>query len=702
MDRSLSLYQQVSQYFQPLGNVEALVLTTFGLDVHYLERSILPAFFPNLGDGPADEPHRPLFEYLEDEQIPVSVVYDANQLVRGETVISSQMSVTKELRWQAHPVVRASGCFHPKLILALVSDGEQQNLVLGCASANLTQPGWGRNFEACALETIALKRGIESSLLVDIGQWVESCQSYSRGSAALEMIKDAISNANPHGSGTRVHDGKYCARLWFGQGGLGLGEWLKRKIIPEDIRSGDWRLEILSPYISHEIPNMLSWVNKWIGTSQSDVPKILFYCPRDGELIDLDHAVLKAYESLENVGWAELVGESLKSRLKDEHGNTLNRFLHAKVYRFYTEETEILVIGSANATIQGHRDRLRGNEEACLVLRRKQVQGITLKPWLKYIERELTADDCKLTPSADEDSGSEHLMANIQAQFDWSTRVLTLANLGGTEVLVYLGSGSELCCIAGGGSWKEELDSQLVGSLFRSPAVRVANNDSGGQAWIYLVEELNLHEKPPAPSMERNVDDLIRDWQVGTDQRIAERVARESMPDDLRASSLHASPELDEGAVQDRVNDLFLAIYRFRREIEAKLSSDINDNRFARNQVQSRLFGRGGMSVRYFVEKVLASTLPDNSSEASMSPVEGYLAVLTINDALLEIAPAIPPTEFPEQMDGLLAVVGQSQARLRNSVFEVLAQENSADEAERLVCWVEENFRYTRATKEAS
>ena len=181
------LHQRVLTYFggEALGRIEALLFTSFGLDVRYFERSILPSFFPELGEGPASEPHRPLFEYLEETPVPISVMFDHDNFVGAGMPGEQPVSITKELRWQAHAVRGANNCFHSKLVLALVrrEDGAL-GIVFSCASANLTKPGWSHNLEACVLQTIWLEKGVQSGVLVDL----QSC---------LKGRKGALTAVNP-------------------------------------------------------------------------------------------------------------------------------------------------------------------------------------------------------------------------------------------------------------------------------------------------------------------------------------------------------------------------------------------------------------------------------------------------------------------------------------------------------------------------
>jgi len=237
------------------------------------------------------------------------------------------------------------------------------------------------------------------------------------------------------------------------------------------------------------------------------------------------------------------------------------------------------------------------------------------------------------------------------------------------------------------------LDPHQIQTLFISPAVRVVSPE---KAWLCLVEEKNLHLKPPAPTMERNIDDLIRDWQLGSDQRQAEHIARAAMPDDLRNSADGSSPEMDEGAEQDRLNDIFTAMYQFRKDILTKLQNTENLQAFTRLQIQTRLFGNGAMSVRYLLQKICAPDISEQASAESTAfdVIEQYLALMSLHDALQRLVDPINAAGMAEDMSVLLKEVKYTIAAAQNRVIPALEQDDSSPDARTLLAWIDDHFSY--------
>lgn len=717
MNSTESFFENVSNYFRGVGNIESLLLTTFGLDTEYLETSILSAFFPHLGEGPANEPHRPLLSYLEDNPVPISVLYDANNLSLGGR---NSGFVKKNLRWQAHPIFRSTGCFHPKLVLALVNKSGERSIVVGCSSANLTKSGWGRNFEACAFKTIKLKGDDNNHLLFDtyalVGQLVQQCTDSEALRIINETLSEFLDNEKPDRKTTRVFGGRYRSRLWFGfnhayanrdQNAKSLTEMLRKEVLKGDLKRNDWRLEIISPYYSNEPPELVKWFDSILTKRELSEPhSLLCYCPRDGEYIDLDPQVLESYKTLKSVYWADIIGNSLKSRFRDENGNALQRFLHAKVYRFWNDTNELVIVGSANATTHGHRDGGRGNDECCLIFSNKQVGTEKFQPWLVAYDNELDISKCRQSEHELDDEGASRSIPKVSVSFDWSTRIMEITNLDSSDVSVLLGL-RFLSCVAQEKYFTTKLEDEDIGSLIRSPSVSVSYIGEEISHTL-LIEESNLYAKPPAHTMQLTVDDLISDWQLDPTKRLVKNNNRATMYDELQTISGNTSSDIDENIIPDRLNELFLATHHFQKDIENKLQilNKNNDQKdgcsrtYLRTQIQFRMFGNGAMSIRYFIDVLFDQLNIHVSNDLnSLQPVEAYLAVLSIVDVVEQLESPIKLANFQEEWVELLQELKKRQEELRMEIKSTLEEELDKDNANSVIDWVEANWRFERFDK---
>lgn len=548
------------------------------------------------------------------------------------------------------------------------------------------------------MEVISLRKGMKHSLLLDVRALLETLQEYADGSDAIRILLETIEHIAPQAFSNRGYHPAYRTRLWFGQDGLSLSQWLRQKVLRDDLAVLDsvWKLEVLSPYFSETPPETLNWVSKEFSKhkEKTEHPRILCFCPKDGDVFDVEPKIIATYNKVEHFAWAEFPTDRLKSQLKDQDGRGLRRFLHAKVYRFWTPKSELLVVGSANATTQGNRDQPPGNDEACLIFSREvKEEGKPFSAWLQPLNRTIEASECRQQPKISEDLPAEDPVPKLSVQFDWTSHTLTLNNQDNRVLDVYLGGGLRpLVTILAGKDKRIGLSSDQTASLFRSPTVKIGLLNSLEHVWLCLVEETNLHAKPPAPTMERSVDDLIRDWQMGADERQADHVARAAMPDDLRASSVGNTSELDSVIDQDRLNDIFLAMWRFKTELLKKLDNQDGVGDFTRMQVQSRLFGRGAMSVRYLVSKMDMNTGDMVTESAKLDPVELYIVLLSVFDAVKSIEFSLIGQGFEDDLRVLLQELNDRLSYARRSVKELLNNEANAPDPDALIEWIESNY----------
>lgn len=152
------LSQQLSE---AIGDrrVRAGVFTTFTFDPGFFELHVLPILFTQ-PFSQVDEVRRIQLEDAMRTIEHLAVYYDRGAL--------AQDAEAAQLDYRRIDVRRATGCFHPKVILLLVDkhaeDADEeteadtqetyQSLIIGVLSANLTRAGWWENVEAAHFENI--------------------------------------------------------------------------------------------------------------------------------------------------------------------------------------------------------------------------------------------------------------------------------------------------------------------------------------------------------------------------------------------------------------------------------------------------------------------------------------------------------------------------------------------------------------------
>ena len=241
--------------------VRTAVFTTFSFDPGFFELNILPVLF----DSPFSQPDKVRRLQLEDALRTVdhmAVYYDRRALAQdGEPA---------QLDYRRLDVSRPTGYFHPKLILLLVdehqdNDGEvtgdgcgakpaQQALVVGIMSANLTRAGWWENVECAHIEEIKdwdiddKRCSFRPDLLALIRRVRRSAAEVDDQSALDEITTFLRSRTQRASFGKNKTRGTFHTRIFGGQGQETLSDWLWQLSLDKQTLN----LEVISPYFDAE------------------------------------------------------------------------------------------------------------------------------------------------------------------------------------------------------------------------------------------------------------------------------------------------------------------------------------------------------------------------------------------------------------------------------------------------------------------
>jgi hypothetical protein len=325
--------------------LRSAMFLTYQFEPAFFEQQVLPVFL----DVPVSHAESIRLVQLEDalRNLPgeIAVYYDANGLNSGDGG-SAKLDVRRI------PIRHRTGVFHPKNVFLLLEsqrEGEsgrpEQTLVLASLSANLTRAGWWENVECCHVEEIA--EGGVSRLRNDLIAFLGSLRNraaVSREQRAVREILTFLRQVQPRlqkSAGGHLHTHFFAGRE-------PLPDFLDR-IAGEHLR-GTY-LEVISPFFddapsSQPLEDLIARFH----------PKeVRVFLPRSnagealcrGELYD-------AVCALPTVHWGHLPQELLRI---SRHEETAGRGVHAKVYRFFTQnpKREICFIGSADLTRAAHQ-----------------------------------------------------------------------------------------------------------------------------------------------------------------------------------------------------------------------------------------------------------------------------------------------------------------------------------------------------------
>ena len=383
----------------------AAVFLTFRFDPGFFEQEVLPVLL----NVPVSHAAAIKLVQLDDalKSVPdgVAVYYDQAGLVPEAD--SGRLDVRRIA------VRHRTGIFHPKNVFALVEDGEPdeeghraRSLIVACLSANLTRGGWWENVEVCHTEEIAedsFTRVAEDVIGFLDGLERRIGDKSSDGHAALRAIRTFLSGTQARArrsSGGVLH-------THFFDGAMALPDFLEGAT---GTALKGMNLEIISPYFDEgPTSKPLEDLIDRFGPREVRV----FLPKGNGGEVLCSQELFEWVKSQPKVFWASLPHERVRSG-KSEHAR--ERFVHAKVYRFFQAQPkrEILFVGSANLTGPAHRSG--GNLETGFLI---ELEAIRRPDWW------LATDNSKpgeYQPSAEDEgvasSGGTRLVGSVLVEHE--------------------------------------------------------------------------------------------------------------------------------------------------------------------------------------------------------------------------------------------------------------------------------------------
>jgi hypothetical protein len=595
----------------------AAVFLTFRFDPEFFEQEILPVFL----DVPLSHASAIKLVQLEDalRSVPegVAVYYDQNGLVPE--------AGPAHLDVKRIPVRHRTGIFHPKNVFALVEDVEpdegghrQRALIIACMSANLTRAGWWENVEVCHSEEIA--EGDFTRLRENLIDFLESLErrvgeKASDGHVSIRAIRNFLRTTQQRAQ--RSSEGMLHTHFYDG-----------RTSVPEFLREvagnglGGMNLEIISPYFdggptSGPLDDLIS---------QFKPREVRVFLPRahTGEGL-CSPAIYEWVRSQEDVTWAKLPQELLSGGKSKE---ARQRMVHAKVYRFFTEQPkrELLFVGSVNLTSPAHRPG--GNLETGFLV---ELSPQRRPDWWLIAD---TSRPREYKPSLENEGNTTSSGTKLSVRFWWNT----------TTVEVYWddsSSSSKLTVSAQGvplfevnmlpaKEWRP-LSAEACTELhrvLRSTSLLTVSGE-GQEPRLLLVQEEGMTHRPSL-LFDLSPAEILRYWSLLT---VAQRAAFL----DARAPELallgegaalvsQGSRLLPESTFFDRFAGIFLAFGNLERSVRCALREG------RKSEATYRLFGQKYDSLGTLLNRVFK-----DSTDGKGDVIDHYLVSLCARQLLQEL-----------------------------------------------------------------
>ena len=520
-------------------HVEAAVFTTYNLVPEFFEQNVLPALFNVEGSGRVRRRVQ-VNRYLA--SAPVAVFYD----------MSTQPKGGGEFRYQLVPVrPNKGGAFHPKLALVVArgeEEGDEPEVLVCVASANLTIKGWGHNVEAAGVFWVSTEEQRDELLaLVEYLQKQATRAVISEGATGATTEVEALGRARERLRGLEHLSRTATDQPEFRCFGLRRREEIAPATVIAPGRSYWQTVTAFSPY----------WSNK---------EDVLALCKQLRTRACVLVPAPKATGERVSLGVDE-ESATAERKVVDEPAR---RFRHAKLYlaegRFRGKERARITLGSANFTTAafGKGEGQPINVEALIAYEVTPRQIGDIVPELEELP-----DEVVVSPEGiNEESEEAPLPFDIFVAYDWPRREyrVDLACKGSAcDFSLRLPAVGQRAISPGEPIVIESAEGPTTSKSF-SLWYRKDEYDSEGQLAHGLITELGLDESDHKYTPTLKLDDFFASWFRRDPAGVLDDIASAQIDEDAEAGPLEA---LDDVPVDQLDATNLFDMYRALSRLEA-------------------------------------------------------------------------------------------------------------------------------------
>lgn len=638
--------------------VVAAVFTTFRFEPAFFEQEILPVLFdmtwhhvPRFRAVQLDDVLRPLSGRL-------AVYYDHRALVEGD--LGSAVLDVRRI-----PCRPGTGYFHPKTTFVLVEGAAGRALVTMTSSANLTRAGWWQNVESAAIEEIpeAGRSRMRDELVAFVRQ-LRSQTAAVDEHAALDEVRrflSGVTQLSQRTSGGRLHPHFHASGR---RGARSVADF-----IADTMRGkiDGWRLEVLSPYVDDaDTSKPLEELAERFG-----VRDVTVLVPEDrGRALCRE----TLYDSVEQRGWRwGRLPEAVTSGGSDP--NAAARTVHAKVYRFFEGDQEVVVVGSANLTTAGHQEA--GNVEAEMLLERRHDRRV--QPWLTPVE-----EAPAFFEPTEEDEGRAEDPPRLVLRYDWAgPELAALWQSDEGNPRLHVSARRVPLFVIDEGSlpprdWHvfEGIDHDDLQSRLRASSFLTVVDDDG-RGGVLLVLEVGFAYRPSLV-LALTPAEILQYWALLTPEQRSEYVAQhgDALAGEDGDEALVAGADVE--PAPETMFDRFAGMFHGFASLERKVLGALDEERDA--EAEFLVFGQKPDSLRRLVDRVA-----ERDDDGTLA--YDYLLLLCAEQLVRRLR-----REWPRFWAGAAGAGGLEDAlRLRGELRAALVDANGPEMA-RFLAWHERMF----------
>lgn len=389
--------------------VLAALFTTYTFEPDFFELEVIPLMLGQDMAYSADERVKRFMvrENLREANLSIDVFYDL-PMYR----MSGQCS--PEMEYLCHGVNLGNRAFHGKVNLILVQhpDTEEQSLLVGAGSNNLTRAGWWDNIECQHWEEVvngSSQRKFINLLKEDLA-FLSSKKAFT--STSMPSALDRIAEYLEACKGSNSAEAVFYYGLSYPDQRRSFFEFLQESSSPLS-QYGNWALEIISPFFADDAHNEEH--QAFLDMGVTDI-RLLLPLDSEGSALcqDTYYAHIQQTPHVRWAHWREDVARALG--LTGDY----YRALHAKIYHFFNKKQSWVFVGSVNFTYKA----LHENVEAGFLARLDRAESL-LEPYPESAEVDKFADLSEKVPGIDSPDQSETELPELHLCYDWINKRLT-------------------------------------------------------------------------------------------------------------------------------------------------------------------------------------------------------------------------------------------------------------------------------------
>jgi len=654
--------------------VKAAVFTTYTFEPEFFEIEVIPLLLNQESAYSSDERVKRFMvrENLRESGLPIDVFYDLPMFRRnGDS--------SPEMEYICHGVNLRERAFHGKINMILVKDLEsnEETLLFGAGSNNLSRAGWWDNIECQHWEEIKNKT-VTRRFLKELQEellYLEGCRSFNSGiqTSAIDQISEYIFGCKSAVSIDPIY--YYGLSYTANKNKSKFESFLTHKKSPLQTFS-NWNLEIISPFFADDANN-----TEYKTFFDMGIEEIKLFLPFDDEGNALCQD--KYYQHIHNedrIDWAQWSGDV--AGVLGVNGDYFRR-LHAKVYHFYNKRQSWIFVGSVNFTYKAFHENA---EAGFLVKLRKSGPLLERIPDKKVVESFEPPED--IVPGNVGDYDNDIKYPEIHLVFDWKNKTL-IGRTARREVYEIEVIGSEGHIVVD--DWKIKFKEEIYqgdtenlqkilrnGSLVKIRGFSYKKKDPFKDHFILLQQTGWSHKPLNLPEL--SAAQILAIYSGMSSER------RQMMLIDAKIRALVLSSQAGELTTHDEdiiveqffseYAEVFNAFNKFKKRLEDALESN------ELNQVDYYLTGTG---VDSLVSLVARANEIDEDNQ-SLNAVSRYLILLST----LEVYTLAEFSNRPNVADESKKL--RSEIELLKNSGQLTLENNSKDNRKRFFQWFEEEF----------